>query len=127
MAVLSYASHDALIGYWNGLGVKLALLTSAPNPDGTGINEPVSANGYARQAFTFESVTRNAGVSSVKNAGACVFGPAITADWSSVTYGALFSADGTTLLAYGPLPSSRTCVVGDSISFGIESLQFRLN
>lgn len=124
MAVLSYASHDFILAAWRDASPKLALLTAAPNPDGTGIAEAASGHGYARQDVGLTDFTRLSGVSTTSNDAALVFGPATTADWSSVTHAALFSSAGD-LLAYGPLPAAKVCVVGDSLSFGIGSVQWR--
>lgn len=123
--VLSYASHDAILAFWLSKSPSVALLTVAPNPDGTGVTEPNFSDGYARKSVSLSPFTRSAGVSSTTNENAMVFGPANTNDWATVTYACLIGNDDT-LLAYAPLPSTRTCAVGDSISFGISALQWRM-
>lgn len=128
---LSYALHANILGWVKGsamptapTSVKLALLTVAPNPDGTGVTEPSGSDGYARQTVTFGAIATAAGVSTIKNSAPVVFGAA-TADWATVTWAALFTQDGT-MLAYGPLPASRTVVSGDQMSFGNNAIQLRL-
>jgi hypothetical protein len=123
--VLSYASHDAILAFWNSKTPSIALLTVAPGPDGTGITEPSGGSGYSRQSVTLSSFTRSAGISTTTNTNAIVFGPCVTTDWAQVTYAALIGGDGT-LLAYSPLPSPKVCVVGDSFSIGANSVQWRL-
>lgn len=106
--------------------VKFGLLTAIPDHDGGTLNE-LNGNGYARQTVTWGSITTDATtrMSSMLNSNAVIFGPATTADWASVTYGAFF--DGTTgdLIAYGPLAAARVAAVGDTISYGIGSIQLR--
>lgn len=123
--VLSYASHDAILAFWNTKTLKVALLTTAPGPDGTGVSEPATGSGYAQQSVTLSAFTRSAGVSTTTNTNALVFGPCTGTNWAQVTYAALMGSDGT-LLAYAPLPSPRVCPVGDSFSIGANTVQWRL-
>lgn len=106
--------------------VKFGLLTAQPGHDGTNLNE-LNGNGYARQTVTFGPVTTDlvGRISSMLNTNAVIFGPVITADWPQVTYGAFFSGDDGSLIAYGPLAAARVAPVGDTISFGVGSLQLR--
>lgn len=106
--------------------VKFGLLTAQPDHDGTNLHE-LNGNGYARQTVVFGAVTTDtvARISSMLNTNAVIFGPVITADWAQVTYGAFFNGDDGTLIAYGPLAASRVAPIGDTISFGVGSLQLR--
>lgn len=128
MANLSYDTHDALIAFIKSDTPVLGLLTVAPAPDGTGVVEPNSVNGYGRKAITFGTAQRltgpNAGKSAISNTVPIVFGPVTTAQWPTVTFWGVFNASGD-LLAYGPLPATRTLPVGDSISFGVGAVQLR--
>ncbi|AXQ69705.1 hypothetical protein HOU03_gp123 [Caulobacter phage CcrSC] len=130
MPSLSYPVHAKLFNWMKGASfgsapssLRVALLTAAPNPDGTGIAEP-SGLGYARQPLTLSAISVADGISTVKNDNAIIFGAA-TAQWPAVTHLGVFGSDGT-LLFYGPLAASRVCTAGDSIAFGIGSVQLRL-
>ena len=105
--------------------VKFGLLTAIPSHDGVTLNE-LNGNGYARQAVTFGNVTTDASgrISSISNTNSVIFGPS-TADWAQVTYGAFFSGDDNSLIAYGPLAAARIAPNGDTISFGAGALQLR--
>lgn len=128
MANLSYDTHDVLIDSIVDSNPTLGLLTVAPAPDGTGVVEPNSVYGYNRQPITFGAAQRltgpNAGKSAISNSAPIVFGPTTTQAWPTVTYWGVFSFAGD-LLAYGPLPATRTLPLGDSISFGVGAVQLR--
>lgn len=131
MATFSYYLHAKLLNWLKGtafgtppVSLHLALLTAAPNSDGTGLEEPPEDSGYTRVVFTLGAITTNAGISSVSN-GAPVVLPAATRDWPSVTYGAVLD-ENEMMLAYGPLPSARAPKAGDAISFGAGALQLRV-
>jgi hypothetical protein len=106
--------------------VKFGLLTAQPDHDGSNLNE-LNGNGYARQTVAFGSITTDSAgrISSMLNTNAVIFGPVTTTDWAQVTYGAFFNGDDGTLIAYGPLAAARVAPVGDTISFGVGSLQLR--
>ncbi len=64
MPVLSYTMHGYVLNWLKGsdmpsapTGLKLALLTAAPNPDGSGMLEPNGGNGYTRQVIVFGAIT----------------------------------------------------------------------
>lgn len=105
--------------------VKFGLLSSIPDHDGGNLNE-LNGSGYARQTVAFGSITTDATnrLSSMTNVSAVIFGAA-TADWAAATYGAFFDGDSGDLLAYGPLAAARQAPNGDTISFGVGSLQLR--
>lgn len=131
MPALSYALQADLINWLKGsafptapTGLKMALLTVAATPDGASVTEPSGAAGYARQDVTLGAITTDAGVSTVKNATPLVFGPS-TSDWPAVSHMGVYTAAGD-LLFYSPLAAARTCIAGDSISFGANALQLRL-
>lgn len=106
--------------------VTFGLLTAIPDHDGGNLHE-LNGNGYNRQTTTFGSVTTDdtARISSVTNTSPVIFGPVVTADWAQATYGAFFDGGSGDLIAYGPLAAARLAPVGDTISFGIGSLQLR--
>ncbi|UTU07800.1 hypothetical protein CcrC1_gp115 [Caulobacter phage C1] len=130
MPSLSYPVHAKLFNWMKGASfgaaptsLKVGLLTAPPNPDGTGIVEPVGG-GYARQTLVLGAIAVADGISTAKNDNAVIFGAA-TVQWPAVTHLGVFGSDGT-LLFYGPLAASRVCTVGDSIAFGIGAIQLRL-
>jgi len=104
--------------------VRFGLLSAEPDHDGANVHE-LNDFGYGRQTVTFGSITTVGVLSSMKNTNPLIFGPVTATDWAPAVYGAFFSADDDSLIAYGPLASSRTAVVGDTISFGVNSLQLR--
>lgn len=105
--------------------VFFGLLTAQPNPDGTGVTEPSTGNGYARQQVSWGAVTTNNGVSSISNTNPMIFGPASGADWPQVSWGGIFDQNGN-LLAYGELAAARVAPQDDTISFGVGAIQQRL-
>lgn len=104
--------------------VEFGLLTAEPDHDGVNLNE-LNGNGYARQLVVFGAITTVARISSMLNTNSLIFGPVITTDWFPALYGAFFNGADDTLLAYGPLAAQRVAPVGDTISFGANSLQLR--
>ncbi len=128
MANLSYALHDVIIAALRAANCTIGLLTSAPNPDGTGISEPSAQFGYSRQPVSWEATVRDptTGRSIIKNATSLLYGPAVSNAWPTVNYLGVFGSDGT-LLVYCPLAASRTTSVGDTMSFGVEAVQLRFN
>lgn len=133
MPVLSYTMHGYVLNWLKGSvmptapsNLKLALLTAAPDPAGTGMIEPNGGTGYTRQAITFGSITTGSGISSIKNTAPVVFGPVTGSDWAAVTYVGLVNGDDDVLLAYGPLAAQRVAPVDDTISFGVNTVQIRL-
>lgn len=133
MAVaLSTTFHAKILGWLKGnafpaapSGLKIGLMTSAPNADGTGLYEPNNAHGYTRQALSFGDIEIDAQTSSIKIVTPVVFGPVTTSSWGTLTHAAIFTNDGE-MVAYGPLPASRVAPVGDAISFGANAVQIRL-
>ena len=123
MPNLSYKSHDAIVSAW-GSGLTVGLLVSAPNPDGTGIVEPDSGEGYARQAVIFNS-DQAEGVTTLKNDTPLVFGPATGGDWTTVQWFGLFDA-ADELILYGRLRSARTTPSGQATTFPVDYIEIRL-
>lgn len=123
MPNLSYKSHDAIVTAW-GNGLTVGLLVSAPNPDGTGIVEPDTGSGYARQAVILNKVQAE-GVTTLTNDLPLVFGPATAADWATVQWFGLFDA-ANALVLYGRLRSSRTTPAGQATTFPVSYIEIRL-
>lgn len=107
--------------------VYMALSTSDPTVDGSGISEP-SGNGYARKVLTtsygssgtahaFSNVTYDdlTDTATVSNAYEIQF-PKATGSWGTITHFAIYSAStGGTMLAYGSLTNSISPVT-DSVA-----------
>lgn len=130
MPVLTYTLHAAILNWLKGTpmptaptSLEVGLLTAAPNPDGTGVAEP--SGGYARQTVTFGAITTGAGISTIKNSAPVVFGPVSGSDWAAVTHLGVFNGADDSLLVYGPLAAQRVAPVGDTISFGVNTIQIR--
>lgn len=121
MPNLTYKTHDAIIASW-GSPLTLAILTQAPNPDGTGITEPT--DGYARQTIAFDKV-QSGGITYLTNDANIIFGPATPGPWTTVTYFALFDADDD-LVCYGRLRTARTNPTGEVIAFPTGTVELRL-
>ena len=108
-------------------GTYLALSTTAINADGTGITEPGSGTGYARQNLKLTTVIGSTSTTNVfpndptYDSGndkytytsiADVVFPEVQSAWGTVTHFAIYTqATGGTMLAYGTLTSSITPVV----------------
>lgn len=122
MPNFTYSIHDELVTRLQG--AKAGVLTAAPAPDGTGVFEPNTIDGYERQDFTFEATQAN-GVTTIANTLPLVFGPAIN-EWLAVTYFGLFDPTTDELLLYGRLRSTRVAHAGDSLSFQTGSINIGL-
>jgi hypothetical protein len=107
--------------------LTLAISSTPFLMDGSGMTEPPSANGYARQviALTAESFVNGTGT-TVKNTAPIVFGPCTNTPWPPISYVGLFNQAGV-LLAQGPMAAAQTAAVGGTISFATNSLQFLLS
>lgn len=122
MPNLTYQSHDDLLAGWPA-PFTVGLLTAAPNPDGTGVLEPVQADGYARQPFVYVK-TRLDGITTITNTANIVFGPAFN-PWTPVNYFGLFDANGV-LRMYGRLRTMRAVETGNAETFVAGKIAARL-
>jgi len=93
--------------------IYLALFTSDPQDNGSG-NE-VSGGNYARELIAFDTPTSIVGTgTSGSNSSNIIFTTA-TADWGSITHGALFDAlSGGNLLSYWPWAVAKLIQTGDT-------------
>lgn len=107
--------------------LELALSTVSISDDGSNIVEPAIVNGYARQAITLTAPvhTENLGT-LVQNSNAIVFPTVTTATWGTIIAAAVFDAVGGEMLFEGDLVAPRNGPVGDTLSFGVGTLQFRV-
>lgn len=105
--------------------LTIGISSTDPLADGSGINEPTGAQGYARQVLTFGAITSSQGNgSSIGNDAAITFGPVSGSEWSSIRY--VFISAGANMLAYGPLNVARSLPVGDQFGFAPGSIQLKI-
>ena len=90
----------------------LKLYTAAPSDSGGG-TEVAGGKGYAAQAISFDA-------DGAANDAEIVFGPA-TADWGTVTHGAIFDETGR-FLAWAAVGAARAIPTGDSARFAVGSI-----
>lgn len=122
MPNLTYISHDDILDAW-GPDLTIGLLQGQPNPDGTGVVEQNSANGYARQDITLLK-TQEDGITSLANEDALVWGPAVGEDWQPVDHFGIFDANDV-LRCYGRLRTTRTVTMGEGTAFPAGSVAIR--
>lgn len=127
MPISKYLRQKNIMDLINALGTStastayLALSTTAPNPDGTNVNEPVG-NGYVRVPVRYNIIsgtqqyvsnfpsdpTYDSGTDkySITNTRDIYFYEA-TGSWGTLTHFAIYDAQtGGNMLAYGSLTSS---------------------
>ena len=103
-------------------GLKLALSTGTIQDDGTGFVEPADA-GYTRQDITLgDPIHTEATGTTVRNSIPAVFGPA-TVPWTNVRAAAILDQDGNIIIK-GNFFAPRSAPVGDTLSFGVGTLEF---
>ncbi|MED3982400.1 hypothetical protein [Priestia megaterium] len=115
------------VNYTPPATVYVGLSTTAINDDGTGVTEP-TGGGYARVAVANNATNWPAtGTDGTKSNGTTITFPQATADWGTVTH--FFIADSNTggILAYAAIGVSKTIGVGDTASFGVDSLTITLD
>ena len=130
---LENAILDAMLGTGATLfggTVEIALSTTDPTEDGSGITEP-SGGGYARASVTNNSTNFPAASSGTKSNGTAITFPTATATWGTLSHWALY--DGGVLKIYGELddgagtPTTREVLTGDDFSFPIGQLRITLD
>lgn len=88
------------------------------DPGLTGANE-LSGNGYVRVAVTFGVAASG----TKSNSGSVVFGPAAGSNWAAAThFGVWDSSSAGNLLYYGALDTSRTNLVGGTLTYAVGDL-----
>lgn len=100
----------------------LALSLTDPLDDGSGINEPLVASGYARQLITLSAIIQVAGRARRSNTNILQF-PQATDDWGIIPYGAIFDDVIAGRFLYGEsLNQAVTVLSGGNISFPIGTM-----
>ena len=108
----------------------LGLSTTNINSDGTGITEPLAANGYARVAIVNDKTQwGNASLGTLLNIASFTF-PQSSSSWGTITY--IFLSDSSTigggnLLFYDTLNPSRTVSSLTTVLFAASSFQILMN
>jgi hypothetical protein len=107
--------------------VYLAVSTTDPLDDGSGISEPTADPAYIRQAITFNiAVTGTA-----RNTTAAITFPTnTTANWGTITHYAIFdaAAPGTgNMLMYGQLTTSKLVQISDTFTVNINDLEIQVS
>lgn len=106
--------------------VSVALSRTSVNDSGSNIDEPPSGVGYSRQVITLTSPvhTENDGT-RLANANAIIFGPVANTSWGTIVSAAIFDQSGN-MLFKGDLAAPRVAPVGDTLSFGIDTIEFKV-
>lgn len=106
--------------------MELALSTVSLNDAGSNLTEPSGTDGYARQAITLVAPVHTEGQGTrVANVGAIIFGPVTNNSWGTIVAAAVLDQAGNVLF-HGDLAAPRAAPVGDTMSWGIETLEFKV-
>lgn len=102
---------------------EVALSSTEPLTDGSGITEPPGTDNYSRQTIVFGSLSQVLGTgTSIDNDNIILFGPVGTTDWSAVSYAAVYADSTNDLYIQSPLLASRVAIIGDTLPFPINSV-----
>ena len=105
--------------------LDLALSTTTPTDAGANFTEPVG-NGYAKVDIPIASMGAASGTAPAEksNSSALTF-PQASGSWGTITHFGVMNAGGT-VLAWGALTTPKAVASGDTASFAIGALDFRL-
>lgn len=106
--------------------LELALSTVSISDDGSNITEPGMSFGYARETITFSTPvhTENDGT-RIANSNAIIFGPIVSSGWGTIVAAAVFDQAGN-MIFKGDLAAPRVAPIGDTLSFGIDTVEFKV-
>lgn len=108
------------------VSLTVALSTVTLTDSGSNLVEPPAPDGYARQTITMVVPVHTEGAGTrIANSNALVFGPVVNNQWPTVVDAAVFDNSGN-MLFKGPLIAPRTAPIGDTLSWGIETLEFKI-
>jgi len=121
---------DLRYGGSSPANIEVALSTTSPNDDGTGITEP-SGFGYSRivvanSAVNWPAATTIAGTTTKKNGIAFTF-PTATGSWGTITHWWLWDPTALERMIYGPLSSSILVGLGDTLRIPLGGLVITLD
>ena len=125
--------QEALANWFTGtvmptapVTLEVALSTVVIDDDGANIAEPSGVDGYARQAITLTSPVHTEGLGTrVANSNSLIFGPATNNSWGTIVAAAVLDQAGN-FIFHGSLSAPRVVPVGDTLSFGVETLEFKV-
>ena len=101
--------------------LSLALSTSTPNDDGTGVTEP-SGGDYARVQTLPADWTRTGG--DMQNNSRQDF-PEATASWGTITHLVIYDQTAGTVVAFGALSSTQSVATGQQPYFDTNDITVR--
>jgi hypothetical protein len=116
--------HALGIAAWTmPAGVYLALFTADPTEDGLQTNEVGSGIGYSRQALTANMAATVLATGQAVNSNIILFGPAATSPWTLISHwGTIDASSAGNMIQFGPLSTSFTVNVGESLPIDVASL-----
>ena len=118
---LTPTGRNKLLDTIVGVCGTLALSTSAPQADGSGITEPNPAYGYARVSI---GSVMSAAVNGTKTNETLLLLGETTGDWGHITHYVLYS--GSTPVLYGPLVAAVDIPSGYVPLFRVGSITFSI-
>lgn len=129
----NFLENEILDNYFGGqdyeapANLHIALSTTDPTDDGSGISEP-SGNGYERKQVANNKTTFDvASGGALANAIVIEFAEA-SGSWGTITHFAIFdAAEGGNMLAHGALSASKAVESGDIVRFPIGDLDITLD
>lgn len=116
MALTDFGERLALDASLGGT-LEVALYTVAPGEAGGGTE--VSGGSYARQSISFNAAATASGTTTADNDAEILF-PLATGNYGTVVAAAVF--DGSDMIWYGNLTTSRTVNSGDQFRFAIGAI-----
>lgn len=116
MALTDFAERLAIDETLTGT-LTVALYTVAPGEAGGGTE--VTGGSYARQSITFSAAATVSGTSTAKNSADVLF-PVATGNYGVVVAAAVFN--GSDMVWYGNLTTSRTVNSGDQFRFATNAI-----
>ena len=106
--------------------LQLALSRVSIDDGGTNIDEPENVNGYSRQTITLTAPVHTEGDGTrVSNDNAIIFGPISNSGWGTIVAAAIYDQAGN-MLFKGDLAAPRVGPVGDTLSFGVDTVEFKV-
>lgn len=107
-------------------GLVLALSRVSISDDGSNIDEPGISFGYTRETINFTTPvhTENDGT-RISNSNAIIFGPIVSSGWGTIVAAAVFDQSGN-MLFKGDLAAPRVAPEGDTLSFGVDTVEFKV-
>lgn len=101
--------------------LHIALSTTTPQEDGTGITEPIG-NNYSRIQITNDSTQWNTALNGTMDNKIAINFPQANGSWGTITYVVAYAADNTSLVWYGLLTPAKQITTNDTLSFAIGDL-----